>query len=86
MYTVNLTKLMVSLDLSRSKVTTAVLKEGATVNIDYASRDDIQTQQNASRSCDSNFVCRTIELEHIKHVDIEIECKVLCSKKSLALS
>ena len=45
---------------------TAVFKKVATFNIDFASRDGNRTHQNAFRSCDSNFVRKTIEIELTK--------------------
>ena len=42
---------------------TAVFKNAATLNIDFASGDGNRTHQNAFRSCDSNFVRKTIEIE-----------------------
>ena len=40
-------------------ILTAVFKKVATFNIDFASRDGNRTQQNAFRSCDSNFERKT---------------------------
>ena len=58
----------------------------ATFNIDFASRDGNRTHQNAFRSCDSNFVRKTIEIERIKNFGNQIERTLLRSKKSLAMS
>ena len=65
---------------------TVVFKKVATFNIDFASRDGNRTHQNVSKSCDSNFVCKTIEIEQIKNFRIQIERTLLRCKKSLAMS
>ena len=67
-------------------IITAVFKKVATFNIDFASRDGNRTHQNAFRSCDSNFVRKTIEIERTKNFDTEIERMLPHSKKSLAMS
>ena len=59
---------------------TAVFKMVDTFNIDFASHDSNRTQQNELRSCDSNFVRKTIEIEQIRPVDIQIERTVLFQK------
>ena len=51
-----------SIDLQTEKVT-AVFKKVATFNIDFASRDADRTHQNAFKSCDSNFVHKTVEIK-----------------------
>ena len=58
----------------------------AVFNIDFASRDGNRTHQNAFRSCDSNFVRKTIEIERIKNFGSQIERTLLPSKKSFAMS
>ena len=68
-----------------TKQCAAVFKKVATFNIDFASRDSNRTHQNAFMSCDSNFVCKTIEIEQIKNFGSQIEHTLLCSKKSLAM-
>ena len=65
---------------------TAVLIKVVTFNIDFASRDGNRTHQNAFRSCDSNFVYKTIEIERIKNFDNQIKRTLVHSKKSLAMS
>ena len=50
-----------------SKTVTAVFKKVATFDIDFASRDGNRTHQNAFRSCDSNFVRQSIEIERIEN-------------------
>ena len=59
---------------------TAVFKKVATFNIDFASRDGFRTQKIAFRSYDSNFVRRIMEIEQIKHVDIQVERTIGRSK------
>ena len=65
---------------------TAVFKKVATFNIDFASCDGNRTHQNAFRSCDSNFVRKTIEIEWTKNFDSQIERTLPHSKKSLVMS
>ena len=65
---------------------TAVFKKVATFNIDFASRDGNRTHQKAFRSCDSNFVRKTIEIERIKNFGSQIERTLLRSKKWLVMS
>ena len=65
---------------------TAVFKEVATFNIEFESRDGNRTHQNAFRSCDSNFVRKTIEIECIRNFDSQMARTLLRSKKSLAKS
>ena len=48
--------------------------------------DGNRTHQNAFRSCDSNFVRKTIEMVWIKNFDSQMERTPLRSKKSLAMS
>ena len=50
------------------------------------SRDGNRTQQNAFRSCDSNFVRKTIEIERIRNFYSQIKRTLLRSKTSLAMS
>ena len=52
---------------------TAVFKKVATFNIDFVSHDGNRTHQIAFRSCDSNFVHKTIEIERTKNFDSQIE-------------
>ena len=54
------------LGILQTVLSTAVFKKVATFNIDFASRDGNRTHQNAIRTCDSNFVRKTIEIEQIK--------------------
>ena len=65
---------------------TAVFKTVATFNIDFASRDGSRTHQNAFRSCDRNFVSKTIEVERTKKFYSKIQRTLLCSEKLLAMS
>ena len=67
-------------------ILTAVLKKVATFNIDFASRDGNRTHQNALKSCDSNFIHKTIEIERTKNFDSQIERRLFRSKKSLVMS
>ena len=60
-------------------------KKVARFNIDFASREGNRTHQNAFRSCDSNFVRKTIEIERVKDFDSQIKHRLLCPKKSLAM-
>ena len=48
---------------------TAAFKKVATFNTDFALRDGNRTHQNAFRSCDTNFVRKTIEIERRKNFD-----------------
>ena len=53
-------------DCRKIATCTAVFKKVATFNIDFASHDGNRTHQNAFRSCDSNFIRKTIEIEWTK--------------------
>ena len=65
---------------------TAVFKKVATFNIDFASRDGNRTHQNAFRSCDSNFVRKTTEIERIKNFGSQIERTLFPSNYVVSLS
>ena len=65
---------------------TAVFTKVATFNTEFASRDGNRTCQSSFRSCDSNLVRKAIEIERIKIFDIQIERRLLRSKKSLVMS
>ena len=47
---------------------TAIFRKVVTFNIDITSRDGNLTHQIAFRSCDSNFVRKTIEIERTKNL------------------
>ena len=62
------------------------LKNWPIRNIYFASRDGNRTHQNTFRSCDSNFVRKTIEIERTKISNSQIEGRLLRFKKSLVMS